>query len=82
MNTTIKLNTLQEAMEFVNTASKVHGNVLLTNPHGICVSGKSVLGVFAAPRNSPMVAEYPDDIPDEFDTLLRKLQVKENANNG
>lgn len=82
MNTIIKLNTLQEAMEFVNTASKVHGNVLLTNPNRICVSGKSVLGVFTASMNSPMVAEYPDDIPDEFRTLLRKLQVKESHNNG
>lgn len=75
MRKEIKLEKIKDAMTFVNLASKVDGDVWLSNSSGCRVSGKSILGVFDVAIDSPMSVEYPDS-NDDFDEFLTRLEIK------
>ena len=75
MKKQIRLEKIDDAMEFVNLASKVKGDVWLSNESGSRASGKSILGVFDVAVNSPMDVEYPDDANEEFDDFLCRLEL-------
>lgn len=75
MKKEIKLEKIKDAMELVNLASKIDGDVWLSNKNGSRVSGKSILGVFDVAIDSPMSVEYPD-ANEDFDEFLTKLEIK------
>lgn len=74
MRKRIKLEKIADALAFVNQASKVAGDVWLSNENGSKVSGKSILGVFDVTICSDMCVDYPEDAND-FDDFLRKLEL-------
>ena len=75
MQKEIKLEKIKDAITLVNLASKVDGDVWLSNKSGCRVSGKSILGVFDVAIDSAMSVEYPDS-NDYFDEFLTKLEIK------
>lgn len=75
MKKEIKLEKIKDAKEFVDRASKVNGDVWLSNPTGCRVNGKSILGVFDVAIDSPMSVEYPD-ANEDFDEFLTRLEIK------
>ena len=72
MRKDIKLEKISDAIELVDVASKVKGNVWLSNDSGCKTDGKSILGVFAVAKNSAISVEYPDNA-DDFDDYLNRL---------
>ena len=79
MKKQIRLEKIDDAMEFVNLASKVKGDVWLSNESGSRASGKSILGVFDVAVNSPMDVEYPDDANEEFDDFCADWNLPQEA---
>lgn len=75
MTKEIKLEKIKDAMELVDRASKIDGDVWLSNKNGCKVSGKSILGVFDVAVDSDMSVEYPDANAD-FDEFLNRLEIK------
>ena len=75
MQKEIKLEKIKDAITLVNLASKIDGDVWLSNKSGCRVSGKSILGVFDVAIDSPMSVEYPDS-NDDFDEFLTRLEIK------
>lgn len=75
MKKEIKLEKIADAKELVDIASKIDGDVWLSDKNGSRVSGKSILGVFDVALNSPMSVEYPDS-NDDFDEFLTRLEIK------
>ena len=75
MQKEIKLEKIKDAITLVNLASKIDGDVWLSNKSGCRVSGKSILGVFDVAVDSAMSVEYPDS-NDDFDKFLTKLEIK------
>lgn len=74
MKKTIKLEKIVDAIRFVKLASKVNGNVSLSNNNGYKTDGKSLLGVFDIASNSVMDVEYPEDANADFDKFLQQLE--------
>ena len=75
MQKEIKLEKIKDAITLVNLASKIDGDVWLSNKSGCRVSGKSILGVFDVAADSAMNIEYPDS-NDDFDEFLTRLEIK------
>ena len=75
MQKEIKLEKIKDAITLVNLASKIDGDVWLSNKSGCRVSGKSILGVFDVAVDSAMSIEYPDANGD-CDELLTKVEIK------
>ena len=75
MQKEIKLEKIKDAITLVNLASKIDGDVWLSNKSGCRVSGKSILGVFDVAVDSAMSIEYPDS-NDDFDEFLARLEIK------
>ena len=75
MQKEIKLEKIKDAITLVNLASKIDGDVWLSNKSGCRVSGKSILGVFDVAVDSAMNVEYPDS-NDDFDEFLTRLEIK------
>ena len=75
MQKEIKLEKIKDAITLVNLASKIDGDVWLSNKSGCRVSGKSILGVFDVAVDSAMSIEYPDS-NDDFDKFLTRLEIK------
>lgn len=71
----IKLEKIVDAKCLVDKATKVNGDVWLSNDSGCRVSGKSILGVFDVALDSAMSVEYPESAED-FDEFLQKLELK------
>ncbi len=71
----IKLDKISDAKSLVDNATKVNGDVWLSNESGYRVSGKSILGVFDVAQDSAMCVEYPESAED-FDEFLQKLELK------
>ena len=75
MKKEIKLEKIADAKELVDIASKIDGDVWLSNKSGCRVSGKSILGVFDVAADSAMSVEYPES-NDDFDEFLTRLEIK------
>lgn len=75
MQKEIKLEKIKDAITLVNLASKIDGDVWLSNKSGCRVSGKSILGVFDVAVDNAMSIEYPDS-NDDFDEFLTRLEIK------
>ena len=75
MQKEIKLEKIKDAITLVNLASKIDGDVWLSNKSGYRVSGKSILGVFDVAVDSAMSVEYPES-NDDFDEFLTRLEIK------
>lgn len=65
----INLSLISDAMCLVNLASRVNGNVWLSDGIGSRVSGKSILGVFNVTMGGVVTVEYPEDA-EELDGFL------------
>lgn len=75
MQKEIKLEKIKDAITLVNLASKIDGDVWLSNKSGCRVSGKSILGVFDVAVGRAMSVEYPEP-NDDFDEFLTRLEIK------
>lgn len=75
----LKIEKISDAMQFINAASKLKGNVWLSNETGCRVNGKSVLGVFDIAMKGDVFVEYTDT-SEEFDALINKLGEQTDEN--
>lgn len=62
MRVQIRLDTMRDAQDFVNIASKMHGSVYITDNTGLKVSAKSLLGALYAMEFSELWCESEEDI--------------------
>lgn len=62
MRVQIRLDTMRDAQDFVNIASKMSGSVYITDNTGLKVSAKSLLGALYAMEFSELWCESEEDI--------------------
>ena len=62
MKAQIRLDTMRDVQDFVNIASRMHGNVYITDNAGLKVSAKSLLGALYAMEFEELWCESDEDI--------------------
>lgn len=62
MKAQIRLDTMRDVQDFVNIATRMHGNVYITDNAGLKVSAKSLLGVLYAMEFEELWCEADEDI--------------------
>lgn len=58
----IRLDTVQDANEFVTIASSINGKITITDGNGLCVNGKSVLGALHAMEFTDLYCESEAEV--------------------
>lgn len=62
MKAQIRLDTMRDVQDFVNIATRMHGNVYITDNAGLKVSAKSLLGALYAMEFEELWCEADEDI--------------------
>ena len=62
MKAQIRLDTMRDVQDFVNIATRMHGNVYITDNAGLRVSAKSLLGALYAMEFEELWCEADEDI--------------------
>jgi hypothetical protein len=62
MKVQIRLDTMRDVQDFVNIATRMHGNVYITDNAGLKVSAKSLLGALYAMEFEELWCEADEDI--------------------
>lgn len=62
MKAQIRLDTMRDVQDFVNIATRMHGNVYITDNAGLKVSAKSLLGALYAMEFEEFWCEADEDI--------------------
>lgn len=71
----VAINTINKAIEFVQKASQVDGDVICTKGR-YTVDGKSIMGVFSIDISKGIMVEYPETATD-FEEYLSQFKVNE-----
>ncbi len=77
----IKLNTINEAKDFVNICSKYHDDEIYLNQGKYIVDGKSILGVFSLNLLEPVKVVIDSDYGNDkisFYNEIEKCKVNRN----
>ena len=72
---TIKINTINDVKDFVNTVSKYDFDVDLTSGRYV-VDAKSIMGIFSLDLSKPIKVEVHSDDADEFMAAIDSFIVK------
>ena len=62
MKAQIRLDTMRDVQDFVNIATRMHGNVYITDNAGLKVNAKSLLGTLYAMEFEELWCEADEDI--------------------
>lgn len=62
MKAQIRLDTMRDVQDFVAIATRMHGNVYITDNNGLKVSAKSLLGALYAMEFEELWCEADEDI--------------------
>ena len=62
MKVQIRLETMRDVQDFVNIATRMHGNVYITDNAGLKVSAKSLLGALYSLEFEELWCEADEDI--------------------
>lgn len=71
---TIRLGTIENVKEFVDTASKIEGDVTLLSGRYV-VDGKSIMGVFSLDLTQPLTMEI-EHWKDEYAAVFKKYLLR------
>ena len=69
----VAINTINKAIEFVQKASQVDGDVICTKGR-YTIDGKSIMGVFSIDISEGIIVEYPETATD-FEEYLSQFKV-------
>lgn len=72
---TIKLDTIEDVKDFVNTVSMCNFDVDLISGR-YAVDGKSIMGIFSLDLSKPIKAEIYSDDCDEFIANIKRFEAK------
>ncbi len=78
----IRLNTINEAKDFVNICSKYHDDEIYLNQGKYTVDGKSILGVFSLNLLEPVKVVIDSDYDNDkiaFYNDIRKWRINSNG---
>ena len=71
----IAINTINRAIEFVQKASQVDGDVICTKGR-YSIEGKSIIGIFSNNISEGIMVEYPETATD-FEEYISQFKVNE-----
>ena len=71
----VAINTINRAIEFVQKASQVDGDVICTKGR-YTIDGKSIMGIFSIDISEGIIVEYPETATD-FEEYLSQFKVNE-----
>ena len=69
----VAINTINKAIEFVQKASQVDGDVICTKGR-YTIDGKSIMGVFSIDISEGIIVEYPETATD-FEEYISQFKV-------
>lgn len=69
----VAINTINKAIEFVQKASQVDGDVICTKGR-YTIDGKSIMGIFSIDISGGIMVEYPETATD-FEEYLSQFKV-------
>ena len=71
----VAINTINKAIEFVQKASQVNGDVICTKGR-YAIDGKSIMGIFSINISEGIMVEYPETATD-FEEYISQFKVNE-----
>lgn len=69
----VAINTINKAIEFVQKASQVDGDVICTKGR-YTIDGKSIMGIFSINISEGIMVEYPETATD-FEEYISQFKV-------
>lgn len=69
----VMLNSIDEVKRFVNTTSRVDGDVFLQSDRYI-IDAKSIMGIFSIDLTKPLEMSFEKCSDEERDNYLKKIQ--------
>ena len=71
----VAINTINKAIEFVQKASQVNGDVICTKGR-YAIDGKSIMGIFSIDISEGIMVEYSETVTD-FEEYVSRLKMNE-----
>ncbi len=70
----IKLNSVNDVVNFVQEANKVKGDVIVGKKN-CAIDGSSLIGMSALDISKPILVRYPEEATD-FDEFIRQFEIE------